>query len=760
MGSGTTYGMAVGGVSVSPTADNLLITLDGVIQHPGDAYTVSGSNIVFASGPGSGVEFYGIIMGQSASTGQGSIGADELKVSGDGSSGQVLTSDGDGTFSWATDTENYLPLAGGTMSGAINLGSQNVTNGGTITGTFVGNITGNVTGNTSGTAATVTGGTQASITSAANLVTVGTIGTGVWNGTAIASAYLDADTAHLSGTQTFSGAKTFTSGQIYLDSSTDADLKLSAGGNGDSQIGFWDGSTNKAYFVWDRSDDRMELNTALDFEVQTNLITTGNTTVTGNLTVNGTGSDVITGDYLYLDAADNSAAKNLVFRKNDDTWLGQIEFHPSSTSQIVTRVNQPLAFGVNNSQKVTIGTDGNTTFAGNIVMSEDKRISIGTWDNSGFTGSNAYGLSIDSELPIIHMSDTDTNKKAFFGLSGDNMYIGGNPVDDMIFQTGSGVERLRIRSSTTNWCLDVTSPSPYGMQINCADASTGSHDMFKVKNGAGTEVIGAYGDKTVKVNHKIDIDSNSDSTFPSIIGQTDSYVLFRLEQWYGNEGSLVLKRDNTNRVQFTGGASGVVSFINTGAPFAIGRTTALSPVARLTVASALDGGTTPAMSVQANTTTASGSVIVFHSGDGGECGAIGMSNLNAGNSVAYNTSSDYRLKQKVKTLPNALDRVNQMKPVEFEWKKTKDKSEGFIAHELQEICDYAVTGEKDGMQDVLYQEADEIPKGKKFGDVKESIVKAQQVDYAKLTPILVKAVQELSDKLDTANAKITALENA
>ena len=41
------------------------------------------------------------------------------------------------------------------------------------------------------------------------ITSVGTIGTGVWNGTAIASAYLDADTAHLSTTQTFSGAKTF-----------------------------------------------------------------------------------------------------------------------------------------------------------------------------------------------------------------------------------------------------------------------------------------------------------------------------------------------------------------------------------------------------------------------------------------------------------------------------------------------------------------------------------------------------------------------
>ena len=49
------------------------------------------------------------------------------------------------------------------------------------------------TQNTTGTAATVTGATQAAITSAANLVTVGTIGTGVWQGTAIASGYIAAD---------------------------------------------------------------------------------------------------------------------------------------------------------------------------------------------------------------------------------------------------------------------------------------------------------------------------------------------------------------------------------------------------------------------------------------------------------------------------------------------------------------------------------------------------------------------------------------
>jgi len=66
--------------------------------------------------------------------------------------------------------------------------------------TFTGAVT--VTGALTGTLATA---------SQTNITGVGTIDTGVWNGTAIASAYLDADTAHLSGAQTFTGTKTLNS---------------------------------------------------------------------------------------------------------------------------------------------------------------------------------------------------------------------------------------------------------------------------------------------------------------------------------------------------------------------------------------------------------------------------------------------------------------------------------------------------------------------------------------------------------------------
>tara|TARA_Y100001973_G_scaffold13407_1_gene18831 strand:- start:448 stop:2193 length:1746 start_codon:yes stop_codon:yes gene_type:complete len=56
--------------------------------------------------------------------------------------------------------------------------------------------------------------TQADINALA-ITTVGTISSGVWQGTPIASANLDSDTAHLSGSQTFTGPKTFAAGIIY-----------------------------------------------------------------------------------------------------------------------------------------------------------------------------------------------------------------------------------------------------------------------------------------------------------------------------------------------------------------------------------------------------------------------------------------------------------------------------------------------------------------------------------------------------------------
>ena len=101
------------------------------------------------------------------------------------------------TVADTTDTSSYVALfesATGDLAPKTDAGITYNAGTGVLTATgFAGPLTGNVTGNASGTAATVTGGTQASITATANLVTVGTIGTGVWQGTAIASTYIAAD---------------------------------------------------------------------------------------------------------------------------------------------------------------------------------------------------------------------------------------------------------------------------------------------------------------------------------------------------------------------------------------------------------------------------------------------------------------------------------------------------------------------------------------------------------------------------------------
>jgi hypothetical protein len=92
-------------------------------------------------------------------------------------------------------------------------------------------------------------------------------------------------------------------------------------------------------------------------------------------------------------------------------------------------------------------------------------------------------------------------------------------------------------------------------------------------------------------------------------------------------------------------------------------------------------------------------------------------------SASFNTSSDYRLKTDLKDY-NGLDLVSKIKTYDFAWKTDKSRSFGVIAHELQEVINYAVTGRKDG--DFI-----------------------QGVDYSKLVPIMVKAIQELKQEIDT-----------
>ena len=131
-GNNVAFTLQVGGVNITPNQQNLLVMIDGVLQQPSNAFSVSGSTITFTEAPVSGADLYCLLMGQSASVGQGTIGADELKISGDGTSGQLLKSDGDGTYSYLNQTSVTSGTAttlatARTINGVSFDGSANIT---------------------------------------------------------------------------------------------------------------------------------------------------------------------------------------------------------------------------------------------------------------------------------------------------------------------------------------------------------------------------------------------------------------------------------------------------------------------------------------------------------------------------------------------------------------------------------------------------------------------------------------------------------
>tara|TARA_B100001094_G_C18195720_1_gene810755 strand:+ start:4612 stop:7350 length:2739 start_codon:yes stop_codon:yes gene_type:complete len=64
-GSDVSFTLQVGGTDILPDASNVTIVLDGVVQIPSSAYSITGSTLNFSEAPADGVEFHGVLAGQS-----------------------------------------------------------------------------------------------------------------------------------------------------------------------------------------------------------------------------------------------------------------------------------------------------------------------------------------------------------------------------------------------------------------------------------------------------------------------------------------------------------------------------------------------------------------------------------------------------------------------------------------------------------------------------------------------------------------------
>lgn len=133
-----------------------------------------------------------------------------------------------------------------------------------------------------------------------------------------------------------------------------------------------------------------------------------------------------------------------------------------------------------------------------------------------------------------------------------------------------------------------------------------------------------------------------------------------------------------------------------------------------------------------NTTTA----IIFYNAGRGSIGSISQ-NLSH---VAYNTTSDYRLKENIISITDGTTRLNKLKPRRFNFIGETYTMDGFIAHEVQDIVPEAVTGEKDAVDE-------------------QGNIKPQVMDAAKLIPVITAALQEVMNKIDALEQRMNKIES-
>jgi hypothetical protein len=154
------------------------------------------------------------------------------------------------------------------------------------------------------------------------------------------------------------------------------------------------------------------------------------------------------------------------------------------------------------------------------------------------------------------------------------------------------------------------------------------------------------------------------------------------------------------------------------------------------------------MYLKVTNTSASQSMMIFGNTNND---AVGSINTN-GSATSYATSSDYRLKQDIAPMTGALAKVALLKPCTYKWIVDGSDGEGFIAHELAEVCPNAVNGEKDAVQTVEIKDED----GNVAGTEERPI--HQGIDTSFLVATLTAAIQEQQALITALTARITALE--
>ena len=323
---------------------------------------------------------------------------------------------------------------------------------------------------------------------------------------------------------------------------------------------------------------------------------------------------------------------------------------------------------------------------------------------------------------------------------------------EILTQSGTGIITVVPPATNTNRTLTLPDITATVITDSAGILNIGSGQVYK--DASGNVGIGTSSPTSGNgnVNRIIQV-AASGNTSATVIASTagtglDNAGIFEARataQSSGTDrlGQIYFGRDNTSTTAlsaymgFSTAANGTFAErarIDSSGNLLVGTTSNLG--GRLMVSADSTGAVYPAVLNNSAGGTANQVLVEFRR-TSGQVGTISSTNTTA----AYNTASDYRLKEDVQPMQGALDRVAALKPCTYKWKVDGSDGQGFIAHELAEVEAGCVTGEKDAVD-------------------AEGNPQYQGIDTSFLVATLTAAIQEQQTLIVQLQADIAALKSA